>query len=262
MLKTRLLKNARLQTSKVANNELYNFSLNHTLSIYSIDGICTFIPKNACSSLRFSIAIANGFIQDLNDIEWIHQNPQTFVATQKEIVTARYSFVILRCPFTRVASCFLDKVVDGKFNFKGSTGEKVNINFHEFLLYIKSQDRSRRDQHWRNQSDFLHYEDYDDYFSLESFSKAITKLEAKGFNVYDTRESLKHDLSRIPSIEGIDGSFSKMKEFKIKMMKDDGHIPKYKSMYSIEEIELVKEIYSDDLELYKSHFGDGNLLFK
>ena len=38
-------------------------------------------------------------------------------------------------------------------------------------------------------------------------------------------------------------------------------LDKYKSMYSDEEINLVKEIYNDDIGLYKSLFGEKNLLF-
>ena len=102
----RLLKNARLENVPISQNESYNFSSRYALSIYPIDAICTFIPKNACSSLRYSIAIANGFIKDLNDIKWIHSNNQTFIATQRELALSNYTFVVLRCPFTRIASCF------------------------------------------------------------------------------------------------------------------------------------------------------------
>ena len=108
----RLIRNARLQNSKLSENELYTFSLNHTLSVYSIDAVYTFIPKNACSTMRYSVALQNGYVRDIEDINWIHQNTQTFVATQREIATAKYTFTMLRCPFTRVASCFLDKIVN------------------------------------------------------------------------------------------------------------------------------------------------------
>jgi hypothetical protein len=258
MTKIRLLKNARLENLKVSNNKLYTFSLNHSLSIYPLDAVFTFIPKNACSSLRYSTAVANGFIGNIKDIEWIHFNNQTFVSTQREIVLAKYTFVVLRCPYTRVASCFLDKVVDRAFNFKDPIGNKLSISFYDFLLAIKSQSRNQRDQHWRNQSDFLHYERYDEYFSLELFSKAISSLGDRGFKVHDTRTALKHDLS---NIERVDGDFSKMKEVELMKMKEDGFAPNYKSMFGNEEIELVNDIYHDDIDLYKNHFGDNDLLF-
>ena len=44
-------------------------------------------------------------------------------------------------------------------------------------------------------------------------------------------------------------------------MKNEGIVPSYKSMFGNTEIELVKDIYSDDIDLYKSHLGDKDLLF-
>ena len=258
MKNIRLLRNARLEHSKVSENKLYHFSSNHVLSIYPINAVCTFIPKNACSTLRFSIAIANGFIRDIKDVQWIHNNNGTFRASQREASLASYTFVVLRCPYTRIASCFLDKIVDEIIFFNDEMGNKVNFNFYEFLLEVKAQQPSEREQHWRNQSDFLHYEKYDDYFSLELFSEAIAFLDAQRFKVSDTRESIKHGLS---SLKTVDGDFSKMKAVEIKKMKKEGFAPNYKSMFSEAEIDLVNDIYKDDINLYKSHFGENDLLF-
>jgi hypothetical protein len=254
----RALINARLKFVPISQNDLYGFSSRYTLSIYPLDFVFTFIPKNACSSMRYSIAKANGFVKDMKDIKWIHSNNQTFISSQKEVACAKYTFVILRCPYKRVASCFLDKFVGRKLRFNDTKGNRLSINFHEFLLIIKSQMQSQRDEHWRNQSDFLHYEKYDDYFSMESIKEAIDSLRSRGFMIYDTRSSINHDLSQYTRING---DFSKMKDIDLKKMKDDGMIPNYKSMYTSAEVELVKEIYNDDLSLYKSHFGDKNLIF-
>ena len=258
MINKRLLKNARLKHSQVNKNSLHNWSSNYALSIYPINSVYTFIPKNACSTLRFSIAIANGFIKDLKDIQWIHNNNSTFISTQREVTRASFTFVVLRCPYTRIASCFLDKIVDEVISFNDEMGKKVSLNFYEFLLHINSQQQSEREQHWRNQSDFLHYEKYDEYFSLELFSEAITSLGAHGLKVHDTRESIKHGLS---SLKTVDGDFSKMKAVEIKKMKKEGFAPNYKSMFSEAEIDLVNDIYKDDINLYKSHFGENDLLF-
>ena len=258
MINKRLLKNARLKHSQLNENSLHNWSSNYALSIYPINSVYTFIPKNACSTLRFSIAIANGFIKDLKDIQWIHNNNSTFRSSQREVSIASYTFVVLRCPYTRIASCFLDKVVDEVISFNDEMGKKVSLNFYEFLLHINSQQPSEREQHWRNQSDFLHYEKYDEYFSLELFSEAIASLAAHGLKVHDTRESINHGISNLKTI---DGDFSKMKAEQIKKMKEEGSAPNYKSMFSKVEIDLVNEIYKDDMNLYKSHFGESELLF-
>jgi hypothetical protein len=254
----RILINARLKLVPISQNDLYGFSSRYTLSIYPLDFVFTFIPKNACSSMRYSIAKANGFVKDMKDIKWIHSNNQTFISSQKEVACAKYTFVILRCPYTRVASCFLDKFAGRKLKFNDSNGKRLSINFNEFLLIIKSQIQSERDEHWRNQSDFLHYEKYDDYFSLELLHIAIESLDKRGLKIYDTRTSINHDLSKYKRVSG---NFSKMKDIDLKKMKDEGSVPDYKSMFTNTEVELVNEIYRDDINLYKSHFGDNNLLF-
>ena len=260
MSNARLLRNARLEYSTVSQNELYTFSLEHALSIYPLDVVYTFIPKNACSTLRYSIAIANGFLSDISDIDWIHQNNPTFISTQREVSLASYTFVVLRCPYTRVASSFLNRIVDEEYIFYDDAAmtNRASINFHDFLSIIKSQHRSEMDQHWRNQSDFLHYERYDEYFSLESFSEAIDSLGTRGFTVHDTRTTLKHDLT---NIERVDGDFSKTKQKELQKMKEKSYLPSYKSMFGDVEIELANDIYNDDINLYKSHFGDNCLLF-
>lgn len=258
-MNNRNLINAKLEFCPVSQNDKYIYSIKHTVSIYPIDAVYTFIPKNACSSLRYSIALMNGFISDINEIRWTHQNNETFNSSQREIAIASYTFVILRCPFTRIASCFFDKIVGGEFDFKDESGEKLSISFNEFLQVIKSQNRRDRNEHWRNQSDFLHYEEYDDYFSLELFSEATEKLSVKGLEVVDTRIAHPNSLLGITRLEG---DFSKAKEQEIRKMKEDGFIPSYKSMYQDDEIQLVKDIYEDDIALYKKHFGKKNLLFK
>jgi len=260
MKNIRSLRTARLDIKNLKENEFYDFSVDHLLLIYSLDAICTFIPKNACTSLRFSIAVSNGFLKDISDLHWIHENNDSFQPSKRETAIAKYTFVVLRCPFTRVVSCFFDQVVFNKyFDFTDTSGNKLNLSFHDFLQIVKSQKRSDRNEHWRNQSDFLHYEKYDDYFSLEQFPEAINKLSNKGLKFFDTRNEMKHSLL---GLNKVNGNFSKTNELEIKKMKDDGNIPSYKSMFDEEAINLVKEIYSDDIDLYSSKFGDKYLLFK
>jgi hypothetical protein len=59
----------------------------------------------------------------------------------------------------------------------------------------------------------------------------------------------------------VDGDFSKTKQEELQKMKKEGCVPSYKSMFGDVEIELVNNIYKDDINLYKSHFGDNLLLF-
>ena len=95
-------------------NKRHIFAARHALAIYSRKAICTYIPKNACSSLRYSIALMNGLIEGPEDIDWNQSNNKTFCASLAEILTAEYTFVVVRCPFARLASAFLDKAINEK----------------------------------------------------------------------------------------------------------------------------------------------------
>ena len=66
----RKVNHAKENNGSVAKNKNFQWSLYHSLAIYNLDSIYTFIPKNACSTMRFSIAVQNGFLKhfafDLN----------------------------------------------------------------------------------------------------------------------------------------------------------------------------------------------------
>ena len=91
-------------------NDEHEFSRKHTLIHLKSNSICTWIPKNSCSSIRFSFAVANGAISNINDIDWIHKNNYSFSANNKELLIANYAFVILRNPFKRLLSYYCDKL--------------------------------------------------------------------------------------------------------------------------------------------------------
>ena len=96
---------------KLNKNMQHKLAQNHALRIYKSNSIYSFIPKNGCSTMRLSLALANGCISDPKDFEWIHNNSLTFSADLPSLLLADYTFVILRCPFARLASVYLDKIV-------------------------------------------------------------------------------------------------------------------------------------------------------
>lgn len=188
--------------------------------------------------------MANGFISNLKDAAWVHSNNRTFIATQKEVARCAYAFIILRCPYRRLVSCFLDKFVGGIFSL--ANGEE--LTFHQFCQYVSLQQRAARDAHWRNQSDFLHLKQYDDYFSLENFSKAQDKLLTHGFKVIDTRGAINHDISQLKKV---DGKFWNVPIKDLKKMKLQGEVPSLKSFFNKDTFSIVSHTYSDDIILYQ-----------
>lgn len=107
----RFLKYATDSFGPLAQNHSHQLAQSHALCIYESDAIYSFIPKNACSTMRLSIARANGCIRKIKDFNWIHKNNSTFSASLSELAKARYSFVFLRDPFSRLVSVYFDKIV-------------------------------------------------------------------------------------------------------------------------------------------------------
>ena len=180
-------------------NKYHNFAKAFTITHPKSKTICTWIPKNACSTLRFSFAKANGLIRSKNEIEWIHSNNESFCADDKELINASYTFTILRDPLERILSYFLDKIChpDGDTNYDKSysharktfkTNNETTFNTFIESIYINPR-LILEDIHIVPQCKFLVYEKYDDYFSLEKMEDAKLKIHAKtGIQLEDTRE--------------------------------------------------------------------------
>lgn len=248
--------------SLLHDNQKHIFAHNHALKIYSKNAIYSFIPKNACSTMRLSIAIENGCVKGPEGIDWIHKNNQTFRADLQGLLLASYAFVILRCPFARLASCFLDKIV-GKGavarRFCELPGMGVDIDGLSFELFVETVCKPgnlSHNQHWQPQLDFLVYEDYDDYFCVEDFGAAVVKLkQAIGLDVVDARGLTAHGISGLELLGEL-GDFSGMTVGEINRLKQEGKSPHPRSLYNDKLIALVAEYYREDFLLYLGKIGD------
>lgn len=245
----------------LSQNAKHNFATNHALNIYNSKAIYTFIPKNACSTMRTSLAIANGCIERSDDFNWIHSNNQTFKASLSELVTADYTFVILRSPYTRLASVYLDKVVDKTvelWQLNDALRRKIdvtNLTFEAFVKLMSQPGIFRANIHWRPQVDFLVYKQYDDYFSLEKNKETFQIIEEKtGINIVDARVLTKHGTDRYKKVEN--KPFSLIPANEIYTMKMEGYIPTYSTLFNEELISLVSKYYAEDIALYKSKFDN------
>ena len=114
--KTYEIRFSNLWGGPLDSNVQHKFAAQHALNIYKSQSIYTFIPKCACSTMRLSLALANGLISDVKNYNWIHSNNSTFCANLSELVKAKFTFVILRNPFLRLASTYLDKIVNSTFD--------------------------------------------------------------------------------------------------------------------------------------------------
>lgn len=254
----RRVRAARHSNLPVSKNEQFVFARDRALAIYGINAVFSYIPKNACSAFRFSVAVANGFLDDLSQIDWIHANNRTFLADQAFLANCAYAFTVLRCPYTRLASCYLHRIVGGGIRIRGRLGFARDVSFAEYVRFVGGQPRQARHDHWRNQSDFLYFEEYDDYFCLENLDAAAARLAERGFQLHDTRGHIKHYNAML---ERIEGDFCDTPLSRLRILRNEGRAPTYASMFDPETKSLVEEIFDDDLRLYRSLFGTENLLF-
>lgn len=258
-MKRRELLHSRLSTGSIMHNEAHLFATRFALNLYRRRAIYSFIPKNACSTMRFTVAVDNGFLRPTDSIQWIHGNNGAFITTQPDIVTADFTFTILRCPFDRLASAYLDKIVGmhrdaWDFREEGhASGSAMDASFTDFVRTITSAKAKRQNIHWRPQSEFLLYADYDRYYSFADIPAMASDLKsALDLDIYDARPMTGHGRNTLIKLSG---DYADMPALDIALLKRDGQCPTTQSLYTDETIRLVSKCYKDDIKLYRKRTG-------
>ena len=255
----------KADSSKLEENIDHNFAIWHSSFHYRSKTLCTWIPKNGCSNLRYAIAKENGAIGDRKDMEWSHQNNQSFNASTKEALQAAYTFVILRNPFKRLLSFFLDKLchtqVQNDSDRSREYSQRIfkfneNLSYSDFIDYIwKHPETIYKDAHTRPQCDFLLYRNYDSYYTLENIAHANEMIQKKtGIDVEDIRATnsifTTKDHQRCKEIN------SSTKAGEINQLLKAGKIPFTENMYTRDMIKKVACIYLQDIMLYREKISD------
>lgn len=250
-------------TQSMEQNNAHRFAQKRTIMHIKSKTICTWIPKIACSNLRYSIALDNGIISSDNDIKWIHNNNNSIYPSNSELLQAQYSFVILRNPFKRLLSYFLDKICHNSSNAgnDGSYRQARDIfnmssedTFEKFVSKIwENPELVGIDEHTLPQCNFLIYTKYHDYFQFERFSELQESLEKKiGLKIVDVR-----DFNSIHTCKGFESSASLNARTTIEELNHklkEGIKPKALNMFTNEMITRIGTVYFNDILLYLQNF--------
>ncbi len=166
---------------------------------------------------------------------------------------------MLRDPFRRIASCFLDKIVDKRpeaWRFQAFTDYAVDLDNLTFRAFIdRLPGMLRMNPYWRPQADFLIYDDYDDWFCVEDFGRAVETLASKiGFAVQDTRRLIGHSASGHAFVDR-EASYADMPVHEIADMKRRRELPAVEKMFDDKMIAAVRAAYADDFAIYKTQIG-------
>ena len=258
-------KTSRTKTS-IDTNERHEFARRFSLTHLKSNSVCTWIPKNSCSSLRYSIAIANGAISNISDVSWIHQNNRSFSASNKELLSAKYCFVLLRNPFKRLLSYYLDKICHNDNSQEDRSCELAHkvfnssdeTSFENFVDTIAEKPSLINDDiHTRKQSDFLVYSRYDDYLSLENYKASAEKIHQKiGLELFDTRDN--NSIFTTKSKQESDQFTPYLSAMQNRRLLDDGIKPISENMYTLDMLRKVANIYFVDILLYTRTISDAH----
>lgn len=269
-----LLRFAAQSHGPLAQNKAQSFAARYALSLWRQRAIYTLIPKNACSTMRYSIALDNGLISGPEDAGWIHQNFPLWRAELRELVAADYRFTLLRCPYRRIASMFLDKVSGAEQGarltalhpdrlsrlwFRMKKGSR-RITFRSFLEQLARPGNLMAEHHWAPQNAFLIYDRYDDYFRVENMAEAAERLGNRiGLRLEDARPLTRHGPRHLQSCD--DGSYADLPASALSEMRRAGQVPSHRALFDAETRTLCAALYREDIALYRAKFGAEALLF-
>lgn len=264
--RSRLLNHTPGTLEPLVENAAHQLAQKHALVHYASKAVFTFIPKNACTSLRTSLALANGAISSVEDWTWVHKNNHTFSASLPDLATASHTAVVLRCPHKRLVSTFLDKIVSRSgelwtlFRKSHDTIDPDQFTFREFVDWIGKPGFLYADIHWRPQTDFFVYKTYDRVFGMHQLAQFAEFFESStGQPFVDSRKFSGHVTS---TSEPMDGSIHADTPLsKLTFEKSEGRLPKPATMFDEDLKQKVAKLYAKDIERYSELIGQEDLLF-
>ena len=244
--------------SPIERNDEHEFCRKHALIHLKSNSICTWIPKNSCSTLRFSIAKSNGAISGIQDIDWIHKNNYSFSATNKELLAAEYTFVMLRNPFKRLLSFYCDKLCNKGINendrsyevAQSAMGTNAKTTFSDFVEILwQNPILKKKNEHIQDQCDFLVYKKYHDYFPLEKYKDSASAIRQRTGLVLEDVRTFNSIHTSYGCEDSVELNHDNPGELIGRAM-EQSKKPIAKNMYSPDMIRKVGILYLNDIHLY------------
>ena len=174
-----------------------------------------------------------------------------------------FKFVIVRNPWIRLASAYLDKfvqaddlqlfaqeVIDKVYQRQGQTPNyQQSITFRQFLNYLQITEDRYLDHHWLPQYLFLGSIKFDFVGKVESLDEDFKYLRKR----LKINLSLPNNKNRIPYSKLDD--LENYADYYPSQLKEAVTLPKYHQLYTPELAEIVKLRYREDIETFGYDFS-------
>jgi hypothetical protein len=226
------------------------------------------IPKNACTLFKtFTLEHSDdsGFQKGGDVHAYLARNvtPVTFTDPAVLEGSEYFKFAVLRNPFERLVSAYLDKFVQWlpkpeKFAFdviqhvhdsNGLDGDySKSITFSQFIHYLAETPPVLLDRHWRPQFLYLAETHFDHIGQFENIDGTISYIEKK-FGLAVTRQVSKHKIAYSDDLG--EATYQDLYGRELKRLKLR---PRAKNLFTPELAELVAQKYAKDLEVYRAMF--------
>ena len=226
------------------------------------------IPKNACTTMRYTfIKNLDYFYRfpgttDIEKLSNIEKNPQLLSAIgQVNKKKAKLKLLILRNPYYRIISAFLDRCCKNKdklseiINFELNLNKKLlDFNFNYFLENLTKTNFYRQNPHFIPQKTFMMNVKYNFVFNLDKFKEKnfINLFENKTkLKYYDARKIKDHSTQSFNHVNLPNANELTIRD--LKKLINVKKIPKYDEFLNEKNKSIIQNVYHKDFNLFKEY---------
>lgn len=229
------------------------------------------IPKNASSFLRYLFLINHPAAAEYNanreTADAFHKRIRNKnIPTKKQAPVRKSGYmtcVVLRDPFSRMVSTYLDRVVnkigtgardepkqrfyDGVSNSVGKVVTAQNITFHDFLTYALACPDYRRDKHYRTQVSFFRNYRVDLFSTTDDLTDLFYLMRKRSMTIPEQSHSHSKTTRYMPRDCA---GFSEAGHLTAPQLKSRSAFPSPRAFYTERTVRMILSEYSSDIDNY------------